>query len=58
MLLTILVLAMWLHPHLSILDFPILLEHLPCANILAYSLETVIAEKMHAIIDLEIKAVV
>lgn len=34
------------------LDFPILLEHLPCANILAYSLETVIAEKLHAIIDL------
>lgn len=34
------------------LDFPILLEHLPCANILTYSLETVIAEKMHAIIDL------
>lgn len=34
------------------LDFPILLEHLPCANILAYSLETVIAEKIHAIIDL------
>lgn len=34
------------------LDFPILLEHLPCADILAYSLETVIAEKMHAIIDL------
>ncbi len=34
------------------LDFPILLEHLPCANILAYSLETVIAEKMHAIVDL------
>lgn len=34
------------------LDFPILLEHLPCANILAYSLETVIAEKVHAIIDL------
>ena len=34
------------------LDFPILLEHLPCANILGYSLETVIAEKMHAIIDL------
>lgn len=34
------------------LEFPILLEHLPCANILAYSLETVIAEKMHAIIDL------
>lgn len=34
------------------LDFPILLEHLPRVNILAYSLETVIAEKMHAIIDL------
>ena len=34
------------------LDFPTLLEHLPSANILAYSLETVIAEKMHAIIDL------
>lgn len=34
------------------LDFPILLEHLPCANILAYSMETVIAEKMYAIIDL------
>lgn len=34
------------------LDFPILLEHLPCANILAYSLETVIAEKIHAIVDL------
>lgn len=34
------------------LDFPLLLSHLPCANILAYSLETVIAEKMHAIIDL------
>jgi predicted nucleotidyltransferase component of viral defense system len=30
----------------------ILLEHLPSANILAYSIETVIAEKMHAIIDL------
>ena len=34
------------------LDYPVLLEHLPCANILAYSLETVIAEKMHAIVDL------
>ena len=28
------------------LDYPVLLEHLPSANILAYSLETVIAEKM------------
>lgn len=34
------------------LDYPILLEHLPSANILAYSLETVIAEKMHTVIDL------
>ena len=34
------------------LDYPILLEHLPAVNIMAYSLETVIAEKMHAIIDL------
>lgn len=34
------------------LDYPILLEHLPGVNILAYSLETVIAEKMHAVIDL------
>lgn len=34
------------------LDYPILLAHLPMANILAYSVETVIAEKMHAVIDL------
>lgn len=34
------------------LDYPLLLEHLPSVNILAYSLETVIAEKMHAVIDL------
>lgn len=34
------------------LDYPILLEHLPSANILAYSIETVIAEKMHAVVDL------
>ena len=34
------------------LDYPILLEQLPSVNIMAYSLETVIAEKMHAIIDL------
>ena len=34
------------------LDYPTLLEHLPSANILAYSLETVIAEKLHAIVDL------
>lgn len=34
------------------LDYPTLLEHLPSANILAYSLETVVAEKFHAVIDL------
>ncbi len=34
------------------LDYPILLAHLPTVNILAYSIETVIAEKMHAVIDL------
>jgi predicted nucleotidyltransferase component of viral defense system len=34
------------------LDYPLLLDHLPDVNILAYSLETVIAEKMHAVIDL------
>lgn len=34
------------------LDYPLLLDHLPNVNILAYSLETVIAEKMHAVIDL------
>lgn len=34
------------------LDYPALLDHLPTANILAYSLETVVAEKMHAVIDL------
>lgn len=39
-------------PHPVILDYPLLLEGLPEANILAYSTETVIAEKMHAIIDL------
>ena len=39
-------------PHPVSLDYPLLLEELPEANILAYSTETVIAEKMHAIIDL------
>lgn len=34
------------------LDYPLLLEDLPGANILAYPTKTVIAEKMHAIIDL------
>lgn len=34
------------------IDYPALLDNLPAANILAYSLETVVAEKMHAAIDL------
>ena len=34
------------------LDYPVLLEHLPRVTIMAYSLETVIAEKFHAVIDL------
>lgn len=40
------------HGHPVSLDYPLLLEGLPEASILAYSTETVIAEKMHAIIDL------
>ena len=39
-------------PHPVSLDYPLLLEGLPEASILAYSTETVIAEKMHAIINL------
>ena len=39
-------------PYPVALDYPLLLEDLPEASILAYSTETVIAEKMHAIIDL------
>ena len=39
-------------PHPVSLNYPLLLEGLPEASILAYSTETVIAEKMHAIIDL------
>lgn len=39
-------------PHPVSLDYPLLLESLPEVNVLAYSTETVIAEKMHAIIDL------
>jgi predicted nucleotidyltransferase component of viral defense system len=34
------------------LDYPTLLDHLPTVKILAYSIETVIAEKFHAIVDL------
>ena len=34
------------------LDYPILLEQMPSAKVLAYSIETVIAEKMHAVVDL------
>lgn len=34
------------------LDYPVLLEQMPRANVRAYSIETVIAEKMHAVVDL------
>lgn len=34
------------------IDYPLLLDSLPAANIMAYSIETVIAEKMHAVVDL------
>ena len=34
------------------LDYPLLINTLPQASIMAYSVETVIAEKMHAVIDL------
>ncbi len=34
------------------LEYPLLLDSLPVAIIMAYSIETVIAEKMHAIVDL------
>lgn len=39
-------------PKPVMLDYPLLLENLPEPSILAYSIETVIAEKMHAVIDL------
>lgn len=35
-----------------VLDYPTLLEQLPSVSILSYSIESVIAEKMHAVIDL------
>lgn len=34
------------------IDYPSLLEHLPRVNVLAYPIETVIAEKLHAVVDL------
>lgn len=34
------------------LDYPTLLKDIPAVNIMAYSLETVVAEKFHAMIDL------
>lgn len=34
------------------LDYPLLISTLPQASIMAYSVETVIADKMHAVIDL------
>jgi predicted nucleotidyltransferase component of viral defense system len=39
-------------PRPVLLTYPSLLDTLPMANIFAYSIETVIAEKMHAVVDL------
>ncbi len=36
------------------IDFPLLLPSLPSVNILAYSLETVVAEKFHTMIDRDV----
>lgn len=36
------------------IDFPLLLKDIPSINIQAYSLETVIAEKLHAMIDRDV----
>lgn len=33
-------------------DYPVLLDNMPRVNVMAYSIETVVAEKVHAIIDL------
>ena len=41
-------------PAPSALTFPTLIDTVPCAEILAYSLETVVAEKFHAMITLSL----
>ena len=41
-------------PHPTTIDFPLLLPDIPSVNIQAYSLETVIAEKFHTMIDRDV----
>ena len=41
-------------PHSTTIDFPLLLSDIPSVNIQAYSLETVIAEKFHTMIDRDV----
>lgn len=41
-------------PSPQIIDFPLLIPSLPSVNITAYSVETVIAEKFHAMIDRDV----
>ena len=38
-------------PYPASIDFPLLLQNIPSVNLLAYSLETVVAEKFHTMID-------
>jgi len=38
----------------ELVDFPLLLKDIPSINIKAYSLETVIAEKLHAMVDRDV----
>ena len=38
-------------PHPASIDFPLLLPNIPSVNLQAYSLETVIAEKFHTMLD-------
>lgn len=39
-------------PEPVIIDYPVILDNLPNVSVFAYSIETVIAEKLHAVIDL------
>lgn len=38
-------------PHPASIDFPLLLPNIPSVNIQAYSLETVVAKKLHTMLD-------
>lgn len=42
-------------PKPETLDFSLLLQDVPCVNIMAYSLETVVAEKFQAMIELSVE---